>query len=507
MIAQTRPADQIIVVDDGSWDNPERIAARFEGVEFIRQENGGLSAARNTGLLHARHEAILFLDADDLLAPEALERSAACLAGNPGAAFVYGAHRRVDRQGKPLGPVSFAPTGADAYADLLRGNWIAMHGTVLYDRATLELAGGFDTSFRKCEDYDVYLRLAREHAIAHHPELVADYRIHGENMSGDSRSMLDWVRRVRARHSAARTKSIGLERAWRQGDANWRQYYVEEMLDRSRYGADAAKRRKAYLDAFRTSPRTTGGIMLTRLRKRVAARLPATIKHRAKRLLGRPSRPPLGHVRMGDLDHVRPISVDFGYDRGNPVDRYYIESFLRTHASDIRGRVLEIGDAAYCEEFGTGITQQDVLHIDPEAEGATLVGDLSQAGILPDDAFDCLVITQTLHLIYDMPAAVDRLRASLKPGGVLLLTVPGISPVDHGEWGGTWYWSLTDRSAERLFGEAFGAENIAVEAHGNAYAATCFVQGMALEEVRRNWLDQTDTCYPVVVTVRAVRAR
>ena len=248
-------------------------------------------------------------------------------------------------------------------------------------------------------------------------------------------------------------------------------------------------------------------MMLRRLRGRVAAALPAGLRHKVKRALGRASQPPLGHVDLGDLDRVRPVSFDFGYDRGTPVDRYYIERFLDRHRGDIRGRVLEIGDAAYCERFGSGITRQDVLHIDPQAPGATIVGDLSQEGVLPHGAFDCMVITQTLHLIYDMAGAVERMHASLKPGGVLLLTVPGITPIDHGEWGDTWFWSLTEVSARRMFAERFGADQIEVTTHGNAYAATCFVQGLALEEVRRERLDKTDRCYPVVVTVRAVKAQ
>jgi hypothetical protein len=105
--------------------------------------------------------------------------------------------------------------------------------------------------------------------------------------------------------------------------------------------------------------------------------------------------------------------------------------------------------------------------------------------------------------IYDMRAAVAEMHKALKPGGVVLLTVPGISQVDRGEWGSTWYWALTPAAATRLFAEAFGYENVEVESHGNVYAATTFLQGLALEEVDRRKLDIADPAYPVVVTVRA----
>jgi ubiquinone/menaquinone biosynthesis C-methylase UbiE len=115
------------------------------------------------------------------------------------------------------------------------------------------------------------------------------------------------------------------------------------------------------------------------------------------------------------------------------------------------------------------------------------------------------VLTQTLHLIYDMKAALVELRRGLKPGGVVLATVPGISPVARDEWGATWYWSLTRIAAERLFGEVFGPENVTVEQYGNAFAATAFIQGVATEEVSRANLDVVDEQYPVILGVRGVR--
>jgi hypothetical protein len=83
--------------------------------------------------------------------------------------------------------------------------------------------------------------------------------------------------------------------------------------------------------------------------------------------------------------------------------------------------------------------------------------------------------------------------------------VPGISPIDLGEWAGHWCWSLTVASATRLFGERFGAEQVTVAAYGNVYAATCFINGLALEEVDCAKLDHRDSSYPVIVAVRARR--
>ena len=182
------------------------------------------------------------------------------------------------------------------------------------------------------------------------------------------------------------------------------------------------------------------------------------------------------------------------------IDRYYIERFLERCAGDIRGRVLEVGDAAYSERFGAGaIADQDVLHVSAGHPGATIVGDLSVEGVLPPAAFDCIILTQTLHLVYDLDAAIRQLHQSLAPGGVLLLTVPGISQIDRAEWRDTWFWAMTPLAIGRLLGEVFGLDAVDVESHGNVFAATTFRQGLALSEVPTRKLDVRDDAYPVIV--------
>ena len=504
VMAQTRPVDEIIVVDDGSHDHPETVADRYPEVRLIRQDNAGLSAARNTGLLEATGDLILFLDADDMLRPEAIATALTFYAANPDAAFVYGGHRRVDSDGAPIGEDKFYPTGDDAHADLLRGNLIGMHATVVYDAETLRQAGGFHPDLRKCEDYDVYLRLTRNHSIAHHPDIVADYRIHGSNMSGDSREMLRWVERVHERHKPRLGDPPAWHEAWREGKRIWREYYAAEIARLSQGGA--VTRVGSLMSAASLAPRQTGNSVVRALRRRVAAKMPAEMKYRLKRLAGKSAVPPVGKVDLGDLDRTTPIDPDFGFGRGLPVDRHYIDHFLNSARDTITGRVLEIGDAAYSRTYGSGITQQDVLHVDIDAPEATIAGDLSADGVLPSEAFDCMIITQTLHLIYDMKAAIRQMHAALKPGGTLLLTVPGITSIDRGEWGDTWYWSLTRQSAEKLFAECFDPGTVEIAAVGNVYAATCFIQGLALEEVDRAKLEPVDRSFPVIVTVRATKA-
>lgn len=211
-------------------------------------------------------------------------------------------------------------------------------------------------------------------------------------------------------------------------------------------------------------------------------------------------------VRFGDLRRLRPISVWFGYDRGQPIDRYYIESFLTRCGSDIRGRVLEIGDASYTRQFGgPRVTRSDVLHVWADAPGATIVGDLAAGDDIPSDSFDCVVLTQTLHLIYDVGSAIRTLHRILAPGGVLLATFPGISPIDRGEWRDSWYWGFTPLSARRLFEDHFASPDVTIQSHGNVLSAIAFLEGLATHELRRSELDAVDLAFPVSITIRAVK--
>ncbi len=225
IISQTRTPEEIIVVDDGSRRSPIRRLKRYPEAHLIRQSNQGLSAARNTGLRAAQSEFIVFLDADDRLTPNAVTAGLAAFATNPSAALVYGGHRRVDAKLKPLGRDRIAAVGTNAFRDLLTGNIIAMHAAVMYRRNALCEIGGFDTDLRSCEDYDVYLRLARCHPIVWHAETVAEYRWHGRNMSRNPESMLRNVLRVHDRYN----NLSGEDReAWLVGRQNWIDYYQGE---------------------------------------------------------------------------------------------------------------------------------------------------------------------------------------------------------------------------------------------------------------------------------------
>lgn len=213
-----------------------------------------------------------------------------------------------------------------------------------------------------------------------------------------------------------------------------------------------------------------------------------------------------GRVDFGDLRRTRPISRHFGFERGLPVDRYYIERFLAAHADDIQGRVLEVGDASYTRRFGgSKVLWSDVLDAAEGNPDATIVADLAAADQLPSGAFDCVILTQTLQFIYDLRAAIATLYRILAPGGVLLATVPGISQIELGPWREAWCWEFTERSIGLLFGDDFPSGEVTIQVHGNVLAAVALLEGIAAPELRPEELAALDSSYPVCITIRAVK--
>lgn len=246
-----------------------------------------------------------------------------------------------------------------------------------------------------------------------------------------------------------------------------------------------------------------------RVRAALRAALPASLRRalRSARLVAR-GREGLGAVDLGDLRRATPVSREFGFDRGRCVDRRFIERFLEEHRADVRGRCLEVGDDSYTRRFGgEHVTRADVLHVTGEASGTTLVGDLTTGAGLPERAFDCAIITQTLSCVYDVHAAIRTLHRALVPGGVLLASVPGISQVsrfDADRWGD--FWRFTPAAARRLAEEAFPADRVDVRGWGNVLAAVALLHGLSADELDPTALDLPDPDYPVVVTIRAARA-
>ena len=244
-LGQTHPNFEVIVVDDGSDEDVGAVVSRYPGVTCVRQENRGPGAARNTGLRLARGEYVVLLDADDRLLPDALAAGIECFGANPSCAFVFGDFDFVTGDGVPLvevdpnlerlntefGRLRCNQPGDQHYTPLLCRNYVAMQASVMYRRSALDAVGGFDERLRACEDYDLYLRLARTGAVRHHPTLIAEYRMHGANSSWDLELMLRTALGV----LGAQRRFVGSDperlKAYRAGVAFWKSFYGVELAE------------------------------------------------------------------------------------------------------------------------------------------------------------------------------------------------------------------------------------------------------------------------------------
>jgi glycosyltransferase involved in cell wall biosynthesis len=234
--AQSVPVS-IVVVDDGSSDDTMTmtVCRRFSSVRYLHQRNQGLAAARNTGLRAASTEYVTFLDADDRLLPHAVETGVTRLSVRPRAVMSSGDHRYIDTSGRLVSEWQRIMPDRDHYEALLRGNFIGMGGAVVFRRQVVVAVGGFDKALGACEDYDLYLRLAREHEVDAHSMLVAEYRRHEHNMSHDPFLMLESALRVLVKQYRYREETARWsQEAWLTGLQYWLSYYGPAIAVESR---------------------------------------------------------------------------------------------------------------------------------------------------------------------------------------------------------------------------------------------------------------------------------
>ena len=232
VLEQTHPHVEIVVVDDGSPepDDTREIAARYADVRWMRQDHQGPAAARNTGIRESHSPYVVFLDADDRLSPNALEAGLACFSAHPECAFVSGGFRRIGADGLALGDPVIPHIGTDHYVETLKGNYISTPATVMFRREILKLVNGFDASLRVAEDFDIYMRIVRNHPVRCHGSVVAEYRRHGANASSDSELMLKMSLRVLRSQWRYVSADARYREAYSVGMRSWKEYYGHELL-------------------------------------------------------------------------------------------------------------------------------------------------------------------------------------------------------------------------------------------------------------------------------------
>lgn len=199
---------------------------------------------------------------------------------------------------------------------------------------------------------------------------------------------------------------------------------------------------------------------------------------------------------------TQPISRKFGLERGNAIDRYYIEKFLEKNKELIYGDCLEIAEDIYTLRYGEDrVKNAYKLHVEGWGDHA-IKGNFETGEGIKENKYDCAIITQTLMFIFDIKRAADNIYKMLKKGGHALITVSGISQIsryDAERWGS--YYGFHEAAMKALFTPLFGEENVKVHTYGNVKVAVAMLCGLCLEDLQEEDLRAEDPDYPMIISI------
>lgn len=223
------------------------------------------------------------------------------------------------------------------------------------------------------------------------------------------------------------------------------------------------------------------------------------IKHILKRIV----RPKLFYFLSSS---TKPISKYYGFDRGAPIDRFFIEDFLKRNKDHIQGACLELLNNSYTKKFGNErVLKSDILDIDITNKDATIIDDLRKLETIKDNSYDCIILTQVLQFIDDVDIAIAQCYRILKQNGTLLITLPSISRIDciSGVEGD--FWRFTQASAKYIIEKKFESRKTLIESSGNARLGIYFYAGLSIEDISKRILKKNDPNFPLIITIRAIK--
>lgn len=470
LLLQDAPFEPVIVVarDAGRLPLLASVVRRMNArVVESDHETAGINAA----VAAAAADLIALVPAGFSPRPACLSRCAAALDAGSHLAAVAPTVAALTADG--TGRIFRRPSGPDVGSIL--ADPLAAPGVTMVRRAAWLTAGGFDEAQPMLARLDFWFRLALQPGALHvldDPLVTRDLEADG-GVPGDEPAFLAAFRALVEKHHRP----------------------IEQAMTPVFVAQETKFGRLRALHAELVARRDADLAELDRLRA-AAAHGRAFLVHHG-----------LGGLDWGDLRRTDPLSRDWGYDRGGPVDRRDIAAFLAAHSSDIRGAVLEVQEDDFTRAFGgPRVTSSDVLDIDAANPRATVIADLRCAPELPGDAYDAIILTQTLHVIDDMPAALRECHRALKPGGVLLATMPAASRVclEYGPDGDL--WRMTPAGARAIAAPIFGAANVECSTAGNVLTNVAFLHGVGSGELTDAEYQVVDPYFPALTGIRASKA-
>lgn len=207
--------------------------------------------------------------------------------------------------------------------------------------------------------------------------------------------------------------------------------------------------------------------------------------------------------RWGNLRRLRPFSATYGFERGTPIDRYYLHRFLAARRDLIAGDVLEVQMRTYTDRYGHHLRRSDTFDIVPDAS-PTFVCDLAASDrVIPTGAYDCLLLPNTLQHFRDLEGCMRQALRVVRPGGAILASAAGFLPLTSG---GDDYWRLTPAAWREKTATVWRDAHVEIEGYGNCLAAVAAQLGLASEELSASELDAHDPRYPVLTTILCRKA-
>jgi SAM-dependent methyltransferase len=240
----------------------------------------------------------------------------------------------------------------------------------------------------------------------------------------------------------------------------------------------------------------------------VAMAIRGAVRSPLSTLLRLLSLPVVRDLRCIQLRRLKPLGG--GRQRGTPVVRTYWARYLQAHCADIRGVGLEIGTNVTLRQYGgQKLTRADALDLSRHSPEVTVVGDLTRADHIPADSYDCFINQFTMHLFFDVEAALYHSIRVLKPGGVLLVNFPCVDyyfPRGLDMATGTrmfLFWWFTPIHVENLLRNVgLAGADYELTQYGNLFARVAYQMNVSAEELTRRELDYVDPGHPLLICAR-----
>lgn len=480
------PRDEIIIVNDGSTDKTlhtiKKIQKKYPFIITVNNfKNKGCPASRNIGIRKAKNELIFNLDSDDILVPGSVNKLKKYLISNNADVAAFAEIHFFTNSIKNITHKWICKSGLFTLADFLAGP-VVPGGNFIYTKSSWKRIGGYWEYGRGLHEFwgfelkqiasgSKFVNMANSYYYHRHShDSLYEREIKDENQSSliTTRMIKPYLHLLHPEDAKYIKGDIGS---------------------------------KMWFKMFSSHPLRLKNGKLGKTGR--VKNLKITKKRKILSKIGRMSAYLISILEYLKVKYLRikPVSRFFGFDRGLPIDRYYIEKFLSENSQFIKGVVLEIAELTYTRKFGGGKVKKSLIfNIKENWSGADILGNLATGEGVKENLVDCFIMTQTLPFIYDVSSAVKNAVKILKPGGSLLVTVPGITQIsryDMSRWGQ--YWSFTNLSLRKLFEEVVPPSCITIKTYGNVKSSACFLYGFAQHELTRKELEYQDLDYQLVI--------